>query len=155
MNPLMLEILPLIRQGYCCSQLLLLLLLQGRGQENPELIRAMHGLCHGMGASEGPCGLLTGGICVLGYVAGRGKAGEEAHSSFIPLICDYQQWFTGRTEQYGGIACFQIMEGLSAQTGMPCPAGAEQPNPSLCGDFFAECWEKLLALFEEYEISWS
>ena len=30
MNPLMLELLPMVRQGYCCSQLLILLMLQAR-----------------------------------------------------------------------------------------------------------------------------
>ena len=152
MNPLVLEILPLVRQGYCCSQLLMLLLLQSFGHENPELIRAMHGLCHGMGGSEGPCGLLTGGACVLGCVAGQGKGSENAHPSFAPLVHGYQQWFAGRTEKYGGTACFQIVPGLSAETGVASPARGEQPGPSLCGDLFAECWEKICTLLEEYEI---
>jgi hypothetical protein len=152
MNPLVLEILPLVRQGYCCSQLLMFLLLQSLGRNNPELIRAMHSLCYGMGGSDGPCGLLTGGACVLGCVAGRGKDSESAHPAFVPLVHDYQQWFAGRTEKYGGAACFQVMQGLSAETGVPHPAEGEQPKPSLCGDFFAECWERLRTLLEEYEI---
>jgi len=152
MNPLLLEILPLVRQGYCCSQLLMLLLLQSCGRENPELVRAAHGLCHGMGGSEGPCGLLSGGACVLGCMAGRGKEGESAHPSFVPLVAEYQQWFAGRTEKYGGTACFQVMQGLSAETGVPGPAAGDQPSPSLCGDFFAECWEKLRSLSEEYAV---
>ncbi|MFR8277140.1 MAG: C-GCAxxG-C-C family (seleno)protein [Desulfovibrio fairfieldensis] len=61
MNPLMLELLPMVGQGYCCSQLLILLMLQARDQQNPDLVRAMQGLCHGIGQSDGPCGLLTGG----------------------------------------------------------------------------------------------
>ena len=152
MNPLVLEILPLVRQGYCCSQLLVLLLLQSFGHENPELIRAMHALCHGMGGSEGPCGLLSGGACVLGCVAGRGKADENAHPSFVPLVNDYQQWFAQRVQGCGGSACFQVMRGLSAETGVEHPARGEAPNPSLCGDFLAECWEKILSLLEEYGI---
>ena len=36
MHPLMLELLPWVRQGYCCSQLLLLLLLQARGRRIPD-----------------------------------------------------------------------------------------------------------------------
>ena len=152
MNPLLLEILPLVRQGYCCSQLLMLLLLQSIGHESPELIRAMHALCHGMGASEGPCGLLTGGACVLGCLAGRGKERESAHPSFVPLVAEYQQWFAGRTEKYGGTACFQVMQGLSAETGVPHPVAGEQPAPSLCGDLFAACWEKIVLLLSEYSI---
>ena len=152
MNPLLLEILPLARKGYCCSQLLMLLLLRIRGEENPPLIRAMHGLCHGMGGTEGPCGLLAGGICVLGCIAGRGKDDEQAHPSLIPLVSDYQRWFAERTERYGGGACFQVMEGMSAEAGVPRPAAGELPGPSLCGGIFAECWEKIITLLEEYAI---
>ena len=110
MNSLVDEIMPLVSQDYCCSQVLMLLLMRKFGHENPELVRAMHGLCYGIGGSEGPCGLLTGGACMLGYIAGRGKSHESAHPSFVPLATDYQQWFAERTERYGSIACFQIME---------------------------------------------
>ena len=152
MNPLLLEILPLVRQGYCCSQLLMLLLLRSRGEENPPLIRAMQGLCHGMGGTEGPCGLLSGGACVLGCVAGRGKDDEQAHPSLVPLVSEYQQWFVERTGGYGGTACFQVVQGLSAERGLARPSGGELPGPSLCGDMFAECWEKILSLLEAYDI---
>ena len=50
-----------MRQGYCCSQLLLLLMLQAQDRQNPDLVRAMHGLCHGIGQSDGPCGQLPDG----------------------------------------------------------------------------------------------
>ena len=152
MNPLVNEIMPLVSQGYCCSQVLMLLLMRKFGHENPKLIRAMHGLCYGIGGSEGPCGLLTGGACVLGYMAGHGNDQESAHPSFVPLATDYQQWFAERTKRYGGIACFQIMEGLSAETGIPRPSAGEQPSPCLCGGLFIECWGKISTLFEEYEI---
>lgn len=72
MNALMLELIPLIREGYCCSQLLVLLVLQQQGVENPGLVRAAGGLCHGMGQSGGACGLLTGGAAALGYLRAKG-----------------------------------------------------------------------------------
>ena len=37
MHPMMLELLPWVHQGYCCSQLLVLLMLNARGEENPAL----------------------------------------------------------------------------------------------------------------------
>ncbi len=152
MNAIMLEILPFARKGYCCSQLLMLLLMRGFERQNPDLVRAMHGLCFGMGGSEGSCGLLTGGACVLGCVAGRGKDEESAHPSFVPLISDYQQWFADRMRNYGGTACFQIMQGISEANGATRPKAGEQPNLALCGDLFAECWEKILSLLETYEV---
>ena len=53
MNPVLMDVLPFVRQGFCCSQLLMLLMLQARGEENPALVRSLQGLCHGIGHSEG------------------------------------------------------------------------------------------------------
>jgi hypothetical protein len=109
-----------------------------------------------MGGNEGPCGLLTGGACVLGCLAGRGTDAEQAHSSFVPLVSGYQQWFAERTESYGGAACFQVIQGLyaeqGAEQGLTGPAKGDWPGPALCGALFADCWEKILSLLEEYDI---
>jgi hypothetical protein len=132
---------------------LLLLPLRAAGRENPELLRAMHALCHGMGGSEGVCGLLTGGVCLLGCIAGRGKDDEQALPLLAPLADEYRQWFEERAARYGGPVCSQIMQGLSTETGVARPAAGEIPSPTLCGDFFAECWEKLHELLESYDLS--
>ena len=97
MHPLMMDLLPLVRQGYCCSQLLVQLLVQAQGREVPDLVRALHGLCHGIGQSGGPCGLLTGGACVLALLAGKGAEGEEPHPMLAPLLNDYASWVYERT----------------------------------------------------------
>ncbi len=137
MHPLMMDLLPLVRQGYCCSQLLVQLLVQAQGREVPDLVRALHGLCHGIGQSDGPCGLLTGGACVLALLAGKGAEGEEPHPMLAPLLNDYASWFYERTAAYGGHSCEQVALGLGARTA----AGAE-PDPVACGDLLAECWER-------------
>ena len=92
MNPMMMELLPLVHQGYCCSQLLLLLMLQAQDRQNPGVVRAAQGLCHGIGQSDGPCGLLTGGACALALVAGKGADDETAHHMLTPLLNDYATW---------------------------------------------------------------
>ena len=143
MHPLMMDLLPLVRQGYCCSQLLVQLLVQAQGREIPDLVRALHGLCHGIGQSGGPCGLLTGGACVLG----KGAEGEEPHPMLAPLLNDYASWFYERTAAYGGHSCEQVALGLGARTA----AGAE-PDPVACGDLLAECWEKILELIQNYDL---
>ena len=130
MHPLMMDLLPLVRQGYCCSQLLVQLLVQAQGREVPDLVRALHGLCHGIGQSGGPCGLLTGGACML-----------------APLLNDYASWFYERTAAYGGHSCEQVALGLGARTA----AGAE-PDPVACGELLAECWEKILELIQNYDL---
>lgn len=149
MNPLLLELLPLVRQGYCCSQLLILLMLQVRDQQNPELVRAMHGLCHGIGQSDGPCGLLTGGACALALAVGKGADNETAHPMLTPILNDYAMWFYERVNPYGGISCGCIAAGLGAV------ADGEQggtPDPGACGDLLAECWEKILELAQSYDL---
>lgn len=147
MNTLLMELVPWIREGYCCSQLLVLLALQAQGRENTPLVRAMQGLCQGIGESGGPCGLLTGGACVLGLWAGHGGSAEEAHELFTPLLNDYGTWFAERTAGCGGPSCSALL----ASGGQPLPLGGV-PYTALCGELMADCWGKLLDLAESYNI---
>lgn len=147
MHPLLLELLPQIRQGYCCSQLLLILMLQTLGKDAPDLLRASQGLCHGLGASNGPCGLLTGGACVLSLVTGKGADSEKAHAMQIPIINDYATWFTKQTAAFGGTGCEDILKGLGAFT-----PGKRDPNLLACGDLLAQCWDEICLLLNTYEI---
>ncbi len=168
MNPLLLEILPLIKQGYCCSQLLIHLLLQGAGQENHQLIRAMHALCFGMGSSEGPCGLLSGGACVLGCFAGRGELDESAHPSLAPMVDEYLQWFLQKTQ--GQSLCHHVInflqnseeynnadeqnEGLliHEKSNKITQQAQIASSQHLCGQLLTQCWEKILDILENYEV---
>ncbi len=149
MNPILLELLPLIKQGYCCSQLLMHLVLQGAGYENTQLIRAMHGLCFGMGATEGPCGLLSGGACVLACFAGKGQDNEEAHASIAPMINDYHQWFIDYVQCNG--LCHQVMSNLGNilqdETSMN-----DEHEQLRCGKLLCICWDKILELLESYNV---
>lgn len=147
MHPLMMELLPLARQGWCCSQLLLVLMLQLRDEENPGLLRAAQGLCHGIGQSDGPCGLLTGGACALALVTGKGAVEESAHSMFTPLLNDYATWFYARTASYGGHSCGCVAAGLGAAV-----QAGHSPDPVACGDLLAECWEKIVELLQSYDL---
>ena len=47
----------LASQGYCCSQILVLMDLKKRGIENVDYVKAMAGLCIGTGGSGRTCGL--------------------------------------------------------------------------------------------------
>lgn len=151
MNPLLLDILPLVRENYCCSQILTLLALRARGEENPGLIRALWGLCEGMAQSGQTCGLLSGGVCLLSYVAGRSGPDDEAHPMAVPLINEYVAWFTSRVAPCGGTTCPGISARLGEAAGRPVPEGGA-PDMELCGELLAECWEKLLELLAAYDI---
>ena len=112
MNPVLLEILPQIRAGMCCSQLLAALALQVRGEENTDWLRAARGLCHGVGQSGGPCGLLGGGAMILAYLSGQDN---EPHPMLEAMCNDYAEWFYGACADFGGYGCEQISAGLMRQ----------------------------------------
>ena len=154
MNALVMELLPYVRQGMCCSQLLMLLATQARGEENPGLVRSMGGLCHGIGQSGGPCGLLSGGAAALAWLSGTD--GGEAHPMLEPMVNEYATWFYERCQSYGGYGCEQVVNGLASATGAMGGAGTNaadgKPDMSLCADLLAECWEKILELYDSYDL---
>ena len=137
MNPTMLEIMPLAAQNYCCSQILVLMALRAQGLENRPLVRAAHGLCHGMGASGSTCGIMTGGCLALGLYVGRGDETELANERADLLVTDYVEWFTERvTPDFGGTTCQAIL-------------GDGKPDVTRCGGLLAEAWDKIVAILTE------
>ena len=147
-NPLLLEMLPWVKQGDCCSQLLMRLALQTSGEENPGLVRALWGFCRGILYTGGPCGFLTGGGAVLSHAAGHGGADDPAHPMAVALIADYVDWFQERTAAYGGTSCPQVSLGVAGGAAGP----DAEPDMMLCGGLLAECWEKIVELTAAYDI---
>ena len=148
MNPVLLEILPHIRAGMCCSQLLVALALQARGEENEVWLRAARGLCHGVGQSGGPCGLLGGGAMILAYLSG-GENGEP-HPMQDAMCNDYAEWFYGECAAFGGYGCEGLSAGLMRQAG--AASGDGRPDMQVCGEFLARCWEAVLQILENYDV---
>ncbi|MBQ7457526.1 MAG: C_GCAxxG_C_C family protein [Desulfovibrio sp.] len=135
MNPLLLDILPWVHQGACCSQLLLLLLGQHLGKQFPDdLVNAAGGLCYGIGHSNGVCGLLTGGSLCLALLAKNDIPTRDS------LVHDYAVWF----EQYvapKSVRCEDI-----------CASVPGQASLSACGDLLAACWESLCVHANSYDL---
>ena len=140
MNDVMFEMVTLGSQGYCCSQIFMLLALKARGEENPDLVRAMAGLCHGAGTCRGPCGVLTGAACVISLYAGKGAA-EETGSERLPLMLDaLNEWFAERAgSAFGGTACGDILGEADCRT----------PDLARCGQILADTCAKVWAILEE------
>ncbi|OAT85773.1 DVU_1555 family C-GCAxxG-C-C protein [Desulfotomaculum copahuensis] len=110
MNDELLRMLELYRQGFNCSQILLILGLEALGKSNPDLVRTMTGLGGGLGFSGKTCGALTGGVCLLGLYAGRGTPEEAEHDRFLLMVEELVQWFEAENcRDYGGINCAQIL----------------------------------------------
>ncbi|SDH36622.1 DVU_1555 family C-GCAxxG-C-C protein [Desulfosporosinus hippei] len=135
----------LATQGFCCSQIMVILGLDEQGQENPDLIRAMQGLCGGIGRSGKTCGALTGGVCVLGLKTGKGTPQEFGHPKFNRMINDLLEWFE---EVHGSIDCDGILDHS---------LGEGNEYPVQCGNIvsttFSKVNEILAAYAEEPEMS--
>lgn len=116
------QLLALRKQGYYCSQILLLQGLELMGKSNPDLVRAMHGLAGGLGFSGELCGALTGGASLLGLYAGKGTPEQEEDPRLIFMVEDLVKWFKAEYfEQYGGIRCAEILAGNSQNQAVRCP----------------------------------
>lgn len=139
MSQYLLDILPLAAKGYCCSQMLGLLALEAQGTRNPGLVRALGGLCHGMGQCGRTCGVLTGGTCVLSLYLGKGDDAETASDKADLAVSEFVEWFTGRTEQYGGTTCADIL-GECLET---------KPDVSRCADLVGEAWGQILTILTD------
>ncbi len=113
--------------GYTCSQIIIILGLEAQGMENPQLVRAMHGLAGGMGFSGGVCGALTGGVCLLSMLAGRGSDAEKENDALFQMVTDLVTWFKASFgEQYGSIDCEKILAAGAAASSRPCPGLVSQ-----------------------------
>ena len=104
-----LDILSLKQKGYCCSQILLKLILRDLGRENPDLVRAMAALCFGGGHPSGTCGVLTGAACALSLCL-ESNVERELSDQLLPLLlCELTDWFAIEAEPYGGSRCADIL----------------------------------------------
>ncbi len=116
------RMLELKRQGFFCSQILLILGMELQGKENPDLLRAMNGLAGGIGFTGELCGALTGGACLLGLYAGKGTPEQEEDPRLLFMCEDLVRWFKeGFGQKYGGIRCDDILNENNRSMGSRCP----------------------------------
>jgi hypothetical protein len=136
MDDTMIRMMRLAQKGYTCSQILILLALEARGEQNPALVRAAGGLAYGCGTGKGSCGVLTGGSCVIALFAGKGSDEEQESDKFMLMLQELSDWFSERIgNQYGGIECEAIV-------GEEGPAAARQR----CGTILAETYVKVMEI---------
>ena len=142
MDDTLIRMLQLGQKGYSCSQIIILLGLEQRGEVNPGLVRAMEGLAYGCGSGRGSCGALTGGCCLLALYAGKGDD-EEAASECLPLMLqELTDWFAARSGcENGEISCDAIV-------GEEGPAAARQR----CGSIVADTYAKVMEILTTNEI---
>ena len=104
----------LLLEGKCCASAIVQLGLEIKGEENPQLVQAVSGLCFGM-HSELICGALTGTACMMNILEPR-----DANTLLIPELVE---WFTAVVgEKYGGINCTDIIGDAPINKKLRCPA---------------------------------
>ncbi len=116
------QLIVLRKQGFYCSQILMLQGLEMLGKSNPDLVRAMQGLAGGLGFAGELCGSLTGGASLLGLYAGKGEADQPEDPRLEFLVRDLVKWFKSEySEQFGGIRCEEILAGNNQNQAIRCP----------------------------------
>lgn len=137
MDDLMLRIMQLGHRGYVCSQIMVLLALDARGEANPGLVRALAGLAYGCGDGRGTCGTLTAGCCLLALLA---REGEDDPSRPTVRLAAMQQelvdWFEARAAAVGGSLTCNAIVGASG------PAASQ----AACGGLVADTYRQVLAI---------
>lgn len=132
------RIMELSRYGYFCGQILAKLMLETLGEENPGLVKAMGGLNGGVGFSQGCCGCMSGGACVISYFTGKGEDTGYDDAQHKPALADFTQWFTEEmTAEYGGTDCRDITRGNPAK------------RVELCPGIIAAAYEKCIEILSE------
>lgn len=131
----LLEAANLSGQGYCCSQIMAIMMLKQRGRDNPDLVRAVSGLCRGIADSGETCGVLFGGVCLISLFLGKGSDDETPNGNLPFAIYELVQWFNRETKgAYGGTKCSDIL--------------AASPDKKACLKLVVGTYEKVLALLK-------
>ncbi len=116
------QLMALRKQGFYCSQILILHGLEQMGKSNPDLVRAMQGLAGGLGFTGELCGALTGGASLIGLYAGKGTAEQAEDPRLLFMTEDLVKWFKAEYgQQFGGIRCAEILSGSNQNLAQRCP----------------------------------
>ena len=139
MDNTQIRMLKLAQEGYTCSQIIILLGLEVRGETNPDLVRAMGGLAYGCGSGRGTCGTLSAGCCLLALYAGKGDPLETQSERLALMLQELNDWFSAHTGRGGGdISCNAIV-------GEDGPAASRQRCGAIVAETFAKVMEILAA----------
>jgi C_GCAxxG_C_C family probable redox protein len=139
MDDTLIRILQLGKQGFYCSQIMIILALEAKGEDNPALVRSLSGLAYGCGGGRSTCGVLTGAACLVAYYAGRGSDQEEESPKMPLMLQELSDWFEEHVGQkHGGVTC----EAIVGQEG---PQAARQR----CGNILVETYNQTLRILAE------
>ena len=141
MDDLGFRMFKLTNAGYCCSQIMIKMALDAEEKENADLLRALNGLCMGIGSGQKTCGVLNGGIAVLGLYAGKGTDTEYPKQGFSDMTDEYAGWFE---DEFGGTQCRDIIGVCSISD-----FRTNQEYRLKCGDILMRSYSKIQEILQE------
>ncbi|MDR1945553.1 MAG: C-GCAxxG-C-C family protein [Desulfovibrio sp.] len=140
MDDTQLMLMELSTKGYNCAQIVIIGGLRLMGRENPDLVRAMGGLVHGVGDSGEICGAISGAACLVSLHAGKGLDNEYPHPDGLLIMDELIGWFRDEMCDGGEITCSAIMD------------APERAMNRLCGRLLGASLRKATDLLSQYGI---
>jgi len=132
------KLFKLVNSGYCCTQIMVKMALDEEEKENEDLLRAVNGLCMGVGSTQKICGVLTGGIVILGLYAGKGNDIEYPKEEYSSMVDEFKDWFE---LEFGSTECADIIGVCSVKD-----YTTNQEYRLKCGDTLIKSYEKILEI---------
>lgn len=143
MDDLAFRMFKLVNAGYCCTQIIMKMALDEEEKENADLLRALNGFCMGVGSTQRTCGVLTGGIAILGLYAGKGNDAEHPKEAYSAMVDEYTEWFEA---EFGSTECRDII-GVCSVTDY----ATNQEYRLKCGDTLMKSYAKVQEILENHE----
>lgn len=133
MDELSLRLFKLSSAGFCCAQIMYKLALEDEETQNDDLVRAAQGLCRGIADTQQTCGVLSGGIGVLGLYAAKAKEEESAKEDFAQMVQEFHTWFR---EEFGATTCAELI-------GITDFRGSDTSYKLKCADMIKQAYVKV------------
>jgi hypothetical protein len=116
--------------GYCCTQIMLIMALEEEGNYNEDLVKS---------GKQKTCGILIGGIMILGLYAGKGKDEEYYEENYGNMVHRFTDWFE---EEFESMDCIDIIGVNKFDDG-------ENSYMLKCGDIIIKSYNKVKEILTE------
>jgi C_GCAxxG_C_C family probable redox protein len=140
MDDLSLRLFRLSSAGYCCAQIMYKLALEDEDSQNEDIVKAAQGLCRGIADMQKTCGVLSGGIGVLGLYAAKGKEEESEKEDFKQMVDEFREWFQ---EEFNSTECIDLI-------GQRDFYGSDQNYKPICADILQKAYVKVYEILLEH-----
>ncbi|MHC6180075.1 DVU_1555 family C-GCAxxG-C-C protein [Clostridium sp. JNZ X4-2] len=136
------KVYKLASSGFCCTQIMVKMALQEEENDNEDLVRAFRGMCNGINFMEKTCGVLTGGIGIIGLYAGKGNEEEDCKEDFTEMMDEYTNWFQRefKSTDCRDLAGIQNIKDVGKKVGYPVK----------CGEILQKSYMKIQYILDEH-----